>query len=171
MSFIHGAAYDSDGNAVGMYSCLDRAGLEAQVPEGGRIYIVPYEAVSVIPANMTPVHDMLWEQIKRQRDTVEWAGCDTPSGRIDTDVDSQRKIFINALAAQVAEPSWSIDWTMADGSVEALDATAMMLIGIALAQHVDACHQRSRALKSELYAAETIPAAYAVVETADWSVR
>jgi hypothetical protein len=69
----------------------------------------------------TPTLDDLkadrWSLARNYRDKIMEGTCSTPSGRIDTDDDSQRKINGAATAAFIAKSDaqpFSVDWTMAD---------------------------------------------------------
>lgn len=168
MKNITGAVYDDQGSLLGIYSCPNLDNLLAQVPSGGRSYVIPSQAAQSLPIAMAPVRDMLRDTIKESRDEAQQGGCDTPSGRVDTDTVSQLKITGAVVTAQIAPAGWSIDWTMADNSVVTLDAPAMIAIGLAVSSHVDACHQYGRTLGAALESANTIPDAYAVIEGATW---
>lgn len=96
-------------------------------------------------------------RVKAKRDAFEASGALTPKGRVDTDNASLIRISGAVQAATLAlsagEP-WAIEWTMADESVELLDAGEMIAVGLAAMAHVNACHERSRQLRAEIMAAE-----------------
>lgn len=106
-----------------------------------------------------------WAAIKRQRDTAEHGGFDTPFGRFDSDPKSQSKIIgaaqLASIAAARGEP-FSIRWTLQDNSTVVLDAPAMIAVGAAMGQHIDAVHQRGRTLREAIEAATTRDAVMAV---------
>ena len=49
--------------------------------------------------------------------------------------------------------AFSIDWTLADNTVRTLNAADMIAVGVALGQHVNACHERARVLRGEIESA------------------
>lgn len=164
----YGAAYDADGELVGIYSAHKESDLFANQPANGRIYPIPIGTASTMPLNLEPLRLMIRSIIKAERERAQHNGCATPFGRVDTDAASQLKILGAVVTAQVAPVGWSIDWTMEDNSVTALEAADMIAVGLAVSAHVDNCHQYGRSLDMALEQADTIPAAYAVVEAAVW---
>ena len=61
-----------------------------------------------------------------------------------------------ALIAQSAGQPFSLDWTMQDNATVAHDATAMIVLGVAVGQHVAACHEVALGKRAALEAAETV---------------
>lgn len=107
--------------------------------------------------------------IRARRDVAEWSGCATPLGRVDSDGDSQRKINGAVMMASIVGPTFSIDWTMESNAVIAHDQAAMTAMGIAVGQHVAACHAVSVALNAALAAATSAEEIDAIdIEGADW---
>lgn len=101
----------------------------------------------------------LWEAAKARRAAAERAGCETPLGRVDTDLESVQRISGGVTAAQLAlaqGQAFAIDWTMEDNSVATHDAPAMIAMGLAAMAHVAACHQRGREIRDAIQAAETL---------------
>ena len=94
--------------------------------------------------------------VKAMRDRIEWAGCSTPYGPIDTDPDSQRKVSGGSAAAPALGAAFAKDWRMADDTIVALDATKMIEVGLLGVAHVDACQQRKNALDAPIAAAYLI---------------
>lgn len=112
-----------------------------------------------------------WERVKARRDQAEWAGCDTALGRVDTDPDSQRKTggaVQMAMIAQAAGAPFSIDWTMQDNSTVSHDAPAMIAMGIAVGQHVAACHEAALGKRAAIDAASTAEDIAAVDIESGW---
>ena len=100
---------------------------------------------------------LVWEAVRTARDQAEWWGCTTPLGRADTDPASQRKVagaVQMAMIAQAAGAAFSIDWTMQDNSSVMHDAAAMITLGVAVGQHVAACHAVALAKRSAIEAAD-----------------
>ena len=53
-------------------------------------------------------------------------------------------------------------WTLADNSTADLDAAGIIAVGFALLAHIDAIHQRSRALRQQIDSAQALQALAAV---------
>lgn len=109
--------------------------------------------------------------VMRRRDKAEYSGCATLLGRMDTDADSQRKVngsVTMALIAATAGQPFSIDWTMADNSTVLHDGPAMIAAGLAVGQHVSACHERALVLKAAIDAAEDMAALAAIDIEEGW---
>lgn len=110
-----------------------------------------------------------WAAIKAQRDAAEWGGFDTPFGRFDSDPVSQAKIIGAAQLASVSLAQgtpFTIEWTLQDNTSVSLDAAQMVAVGAALANHVNAVHQRGRQLRAQIEAAATI----ADLESITWTL-
>jgi len=113
----------------------------------------------------------LRQAVMRRRDRAEFSGCMTALGRMDTDADSQRKIngsVTMALIAQAAGQPFSIEWTMADNATVIHDGPAMIAAGVAVGQHVSACHEHALALKSAIEVAADILALSEIDIEAGW---
>ncbi|MBB3347313.1 DUF4376 domain-containing protein [Sphingomonas sp. BK069] len=112
-----------------------------------------------------------WTEVKLARDGAEIGGCDTPLGRIDTTEASQVKIagaVQMAMLAQVAGQPFSIGWTMQDNTTVDHDDAAMIGMGLAVGEHVLACHEVSRAKRAQLEAAMDAAAIAAVDPASGW---
>lgn len=106
--------------------------------------------------------------VKAKRDAVEWSGCATPHGPIDTDPDSQRKIGGGSTAALVLGAAFSKDWRMSDDTIVTLDNEQMIAVGLYVVAHVDACQQRKNALDAEIEAATTLAELDAIDIESGW---
>lgn len=109
-------------------------------------------------ANLPVLRARRWDAVKGRRDQAEWAGCATALGRVDTDPDSQRKAggaVQMAMIAQAAGATFALDWTMQDNSTVTHDASAMIAMGVAIGQHVAACHEVALAKRGAIDAAAT----------------
>lgn len=99
-----------------------------------------------------------WEAIKEQRNSTEF-GTFEWNGRIfDANAVAVQRISGSVQMATLAKASnsaFSIDWTLADNSVCTLNADQMIGVGLALAQHVAACHAHARVLRARIEAATT----------------
>lgn len=127
---------------------------ESLVAVGG-----PFEGGALISPTMGDfaiARARLKQAIKELRNQADWGGCDTPSGRIDSDAASQLKINGAVSLALVLGESFTVNWRMSDNSIVTLDAPAMIAIGIAVATKVAACQLRKNALDAEVAAAETL---------------
>lgn len=109
--------------------------------------------------SLPQVREDQWRLIKAARDAAEWGGFDTPFGRFDSDPNSQAKIIGAAQLASIALAQgapFGIEWTLQDNTSVHLDAAQMVAVGAALANHVNAVHQRGRQLRAQIEAAATI---------------
>ncbi|MFA7441148.1 MAG: DUF4376 domain-containing protein [Sphingomonadaceae bacterium] len=110
------------------------------------------------PLDVEALRPLIWERAKLYRAAAESGGCETPFGRIDTDLESLVRITGAVQAASIAisaGDTLTLDWTMADNSVLTLDAPMLVAMGRAVALHVDAVHQHGRDLRSDIDAATT----------------
>lgn len=100
-----------------------------------------------------------WTQIKADRVFAEYAGFVVPGiGAFQSDPDSQRLITGSVVLAQLAlmqGKSFLVVWTLADNSTAELDTMMMIAVGVALGQHVEACHVAGRTARAALEAATT----------------
>lgn len=98
----------------------------------------------------------LWEQVKRKRTKVEFGGCETQFGRVQTDERSRTNLSGAALAAtlaQLAQQSFDIAWTLENNDVVMLTAGEMQTLGLTVALFVRDCHDRARSLRDEIFEA------------------
>ncbi|UAK24175.1 DUF4376 domain-containing protein [Sphingomonas nostoxanthinifaciens] len=115
---------------------------------------VPFALPAAVALDVARV--AAWADALAYRNARQTGGCLTPLGRVDTDADSQRKISGAALAALIAKSAgqaFSIDWTMADNSVVTHDAAAMIAMGMAVTQYLDACQKAGTAKREQIEAA------------------
>lgn len=106
-----------------------------------------------------------WTAARTVRDAIAEGGCATPSGRVDTQVDSRGKITSAATAALVAKTlgqPFSIDWTMADNSVVTLEADAMLAMNAAVVAFVAACQNAGTAVRERIDGAADADAVAAI---------
>ena len=112
-----------------------------------------------------------WAAIKERKFVAEQGGCLTPLGMVDTDAESQRKIagaVQMAMIAQGAGAPFAITWTMKDNATVAHDGPAMIMLGLAVGQHIAACHATALAKRAALEAAETAAEIGAVAIDSGW---
>lgn len=95
-----------------------------------------------------------WEVIKAARDAAEFSEFTWDGSEFDADALSQQRII---GAAQLAEinPTYEVDWTLANNNVRTLNATQMKSVGVALGAHVNAQHVKARGLRQQIQAATT----------------
>lgn len=116
---------------------------------------------------------MKWEAVKARRELAELGGCQTAYGRVDTTDISKLKINGAVTMAQIAvgqSQPFSISWTMADNTDVALDGAQMIEVGLAVGQHVSACHDVARQLREQIMAEDiSIADIEAIdIESAGW---
>jgi hypothetical protein len=75
---------------------------------------------------------------------------------------SQRRIQ-GAVQLSAIDDTLTLDWTLADNSVQTFTAADYIQIGQALAVHVSQCHERGRILRQEIEAATTLEDLEAIV--------
>jgi len=109
------------------------------------------------PRTLQEVRDARWEFIKSERDKQE-AGLFEWGGHVfQADKERVNGAVTGALIAQAAGQPYSDTWTLADNSTIPLTGSDIIAMGIALLQHVSACHAKGRVLRNEIYqVAQTI---------------
>jgi hypothetical protein len=95
-------------------------------------------------------------------------GCETPSGRVDSDIESRLNISGSVQMAALLGAAFTARWRRADNSYITLDATAMSGIGLAAGQHVATCYSACFAIKDAIAAATTRDAVRAIDLTAGY---
>lgn len=95
-----------------------------------------------------------WSEIKTARDSEEFGTFTWSTHTFQCDETSQRRIQGAVQLAQL-DSTTTLDWTLADNSVQTFNATELQQIGQALAAHVNACHVKSRTKRGEIDAANT----------------
>ncbi len=171
----------ADGAVRSMLDVSDEASLHLNVPddcdpvpcedrqvEPGRMVWDGQAFVPILPPppSLAQLKVSVWDAVRVARDRAEWRGCSTPLGRADSDPDSQRKVagaVQMAMIAQATAAPFSIDWTMQDNDSATHDAAAMILLGVAVGQHVAACHAVALAKRVAIEAAADA-AALAVID-------
>ena len=95
-----------------------------------------------------------WLQIKFERDAAEFSQFQWSDYAFDCNEVSQRRLQ-GAVQLAAINPDMTLDWTLADNSVQTFSAEEYVQIGQALANHVSQCHERGRILRQEIAAATT----------------
>lgn len=106
--------------------------------------------------------DERWGLIKKARDDAEFGGFTWDGSVFDSDSVSQSRIQGAVVLAGGVE-SFSISWTLADNSTRLLSGSEMLGVGVALGEHVNAQHERARALRAQIAAATSVNALQAIV--------
>lgn len=98
---------------------------------------------STFVVDLAAIRMTRWLAVRTARDVAQDSGCPSPLGRVDTDLESRGKISGSvqmAMIAQAAGAPFEIAWTMQDNTTVVHDAPAMIAMGVAVGQHVAACH-------------------------------
>jgi len=106
------------------------------------------------PRSLQDLKDARWAEVRRERDRDEFGGFSWDGSRFDSDALSQQRIT-GAVTLAMMNSAFSIGWTLADNTMRTLNAADMIAVGVALGQHVNACHERARVLRREIEAALT----------------
>jgi len=109
----------------------------------------------VDPRSLQDLKDARWAEVRQERDSAEFGGFTWDGSRFDSDAISQQRIT-GAVTLAMMNSAFSIGWTLADNTVRTLNAADMIAVGVALGQHVNACHERARVLRGEIDGAETV---------------
>lgn len=103
-----------------------------------------------------------WDAIKGDRTAQEFGTFDWGGYTFQCDEVSQRRIQ-GAVQLSAIDDTLTLDWTLADNSVQTFTAADYIQIGQALAVHVSQCHERGRILRLEIEAATTLEDLEAIV--------
>jgi hypothetical protein len=115
----------------------------------------------------------IWESVRTLRAAKINGGSPTPFGIADSDDESRSNIsgaVIAALVAKSAQASYSIVWTLADNSTVTLNADQMIGLGLAVMQHVNACHTNARTLRDLIEDAADMAELLAIDINSGWPV-
>lgn len=91
-----------------------------------------------------------WNQIKLERNKVEFGGFLYKGNKYDSDQISQGRLIATYMFNK------PIDWTLADDSVITLTVDDIQEVALAMATHVQAVHDKARSARELILAAETI---------------
>lgn len=95
-----------------------------------------------------------WKAIKIERQMRELSTFEWNTHTFQCDETSQMRIQ-SAVQAALIDDGLSMVWTLADNTTQTFTATQIKQIGQALANHVNACHERGRILRQQIQAATT----------------
>lgn len=113
--------------------------------------------------SLQEVKDAKWEFIKLARSNAEYSGFTWDGSTFDSDATSQSRIT-GAVTLAMLNPSFSIDWVLADNSVRTLSNVDMVQVGMALGKHVATQFVKGAALRARIESAATI----SEVESVTW---
>lgn len=114
--------------------------------------------------NLQACKDIQWAKIKQARAAAEFGGFHWDGSAFDSNpVAMQRISGAVQLAALAAD--FSVDWTLQDNTVRTLSATDMVGVGMALGAHSAVCHNKARALRAQIDAAQTSAEVLAIAWT------
>jgi len=133
---------------------------------GAELHLQNGELVWLDTRTLAQAQAQRWDEIKAERSAREFGQFTWDGSTFDADDTSQRRIqgaVQLAVLAQMAGQGFSMDWTLADNSVRALDATDMTAVGVALGEHVAALHETGRLLRQAIDQATTVADVMAVV--------
>jgi len=97
-----------------------------------------------------------WAEAKAYRSAISGGGCSTPLGRVQTNTASYQRILGAMAAAQAAQASsapYSVKWTIADNSIVEHDAAAVIAMGLAVTEFLNACQNVGETIRVQIEAA------------------
>ena len=96
-----------------------------------------------------------WTEIKGNREETEFGSFTKDDLTFQSDSKSQSRIQ-GAVQRSQADPSISIDWTLADNTTQTFTGTEYIEVGNALSAHVAACHVKATTLRGQINSATTL---------------
>jgi hypothetical protein len=147
--------FDADaGTPVGVdEETFDIIDLPSEMTDG----LHEWDAATRAPVRHLPTAKLVAMQtVNTIRDNLQTGVIQTPSGAVDADVDSQRKINGLVTMAILGGDAFSVDFTLADDSDVTLSAPEMISLGVAVGQYIAAVHAYARGLKSQIASASTL---------------
>lgn len=107
------------------------------------------------------------------RDRQIAAGCNTPSGMVDTDEKSLRNImaiYQTASLSLLTNTPFKVTWRLQNNSEVILDAQAMVAIGNAVLSRVSGCYNRSWEIKTKIDDAKNLEELNTIDVFSGWSI-
>lgn len=126
-------------------------------PSPGSGFYFDYKANSWLDSrSIVDVRESKWNEIKYQREQLEFGGFEYKGNIYDSDQVSQGRIFgaVNLGIDQV--------WTLADNSTLYLNSDELLDLYAALQEHISNLHERSRIAREKIENAQTIQEVEAV---------
>lgn len=110
------------------------------------------------PRGLQQLKDAKWEQLKVAREEEKVSPLVTPYGILDADPQSQKNITDAIMMLQtlnsLKQPG-TVNFTMHDNSVQVMDLTKMVTIGLTLGQRTQALQAKGTSLRAILDKATT----------------
>lgn len=107
--------------------------------------------------NLDDIKKQKWQQIKMERNVLEFSGFDWEGHRFDSDQISQGRLLAASLFGK------TVEWTLQDDTIITLEPEDLQSVIIAMAAHVTSAHDRARIARVLIDDAKTIDAVYAVL--------
>lgn len=101
------------------------------------------------PRALDEIKAQKWDEIKSERDRLEFGGFELDGGIYDSDQVSQGRIM-GAAAAGLDQV-----WTLADNTTVELSASQLQQLYAALQAHIASVHERGRIARQLIFEAET----------------
>ena len=101
------------------------------------------------PRSLDEIKSQKWQEIKKQRDALEFGGFEFEGNIYDSDQVSQGRI-VGAASAGIDQT-----WTLADNTTLELSAIQLQHLYAALQAHVASVHERGRIARQLIFDAET----------------
>lgn len=101
------------------------------------------------PRSLDEIKAQKWDELKKQRDQIEFGGFEFESSIYDSDQVSQGRIM-GAAAAEVDQT-----WTLANNTTVELTSLQLQQLYAALQIHVASVHERGRIARQLIFNAET----------------
>jgi len=140
---VHDGQVDSDAN----YMCDGVVTHKGECPS--HYHVFDYIAREwTDPRNLDELKARKWVDLRTARNAQEFGGFDWDGFTFDSDMVSQQRIAMACQEAQLVGETFSKVWTLADNSFKELSATEIVSVGVAMADHVSAVHEKARNLRS-----------------------
>jgi hypothetical protein len=124
------------------------------------------------PTEFEQLRTEMLTRLTRMRDDHLVGGCDTPFGRMDTDMVSRQNVsgaVSMASIAKATEAPFSIKWRMQTNTYTVLDADMMIGAGVLVGMYISAVYEAVFAVKDTIDAAETVEELQAIdLDTIVW---
>lgn len=140
-----------DGDLEDFYVSEGQIIPKGEQPSTGHIFNY---ATGLWELDLSLAKSLKWAEIKAARDTEEFSQFDWGGYTFQCDEVSQRRIQ-GAVQLAAIDNTMTLDWTLADNSVQSFTASEYVQIGQALANHVSQCHARGRILRNQIESATT----------------
>ncbi|EOG1895077.1 DUF4376 domain-containing protein [Acinetobacter baumannii] len=102
----------------------------------------------VDPRPLEEIKEEKWNQIKIQRNRLEFGGFEFEGKIFDSDIASQSRI------ATAASLGFEVEWTTKDNSTVLLSSDQLKSLQIALARHVNELHEKARKARAAISEAQ-----------------